>query len=699
HSATFSWAPSDSAKYYEFAYGPADEDEYTNTVRLTDAEYTMTDLDEQTTYKVKVTGYCDEEGENAAPDPLTAEFTTPEGCHTPTGFKVQDVTYYGATFISKQTQGILLEREIKVVSTDNLHTRFFKQPKDTLVQDKGLYDNTPYTAMTRAICRYGTSSKDTSEWSNAVSFTTPVDPANLPDTFDVKVVVAPAGAGMVTGAKKYVEDETITLTATANASYVFKGWVDADNDTVGRNATYTRLAKLEDDEESTDLKTHVLEYKAVFKKVYTIAVSASPTTGGTVTGAGTYDDGVEVTLTATPKTTHVFVEWQDGEGHSVATTATYKFKPTANGSYTAIFRDKLYYTLDAQVTPNADWGSVTFNPKPNEDDQYAEGKAVTLTAVPAQYCKFVAWKDAAGNTLSTNTSYTVSMDANKAVKAEFAQIRYTVTLKSDPNTNYGTIKGTAGSTTTGGQFVAGSTRRLVAQPKSGYAFVKWMSGSQQLGTDTVLQFVLTRDTTITAYFQEKPELDIKVTVEPANAGTVTGAGKVQRGQNAVLTANPAAHYAFKHWKRLDNSTVTSNPYTFKPDRDYTFTAVFRDLEQYTIAVTTDGNGSATGGGTFEEGSNVTVSATANENYYFVEWQDADGSTLSTEESYTFKAEGNITVKAVFAENNKYAVTLKRSPSSAAGTVTKTPDGTYFENDEVTITATPNKGYQFLHWLT
>ncbi|MDE6106246.1 MAG: fibronectin type III domain-containing protein, partial [Bacteroidales bacterium] len=88
HSATFSWAPSDSAKYYEFAYGPAEEDEYTNTVQLTDAEYTMTDLDEQTTYKVKVTGYCDEEGENAAPDPLTAEFTTPEGCHTPTGFKV-----------------------------------------------------------------------------------------------------------------------------------------------------------------------------------------------------------------------------------------------------------------------------------------------------------------------------------------------------------------------------------------------------------------------------------------------------------------------------------------------------------------------------------------------------------------------------------------------------------------------------------
>ncbi|MDE6307565.1 MAG: InlB B-repeat-containing protein, partial [Bacteroidales bacterium] len=694
HSATFSWAPSDSAKYYEFAYGPADEDEYANTVKLTDAEYTMTGLDDETTYKVKVTGYCDEDGENAAPDPLTAEFTTPEGCHTPTGFKVQDVTYYGATFISQQTQSILDEREIKVVSTDNLHTKFFKQPKDTLVQDKGLYDNTSYTAITRAICRYGTVSKDTSEWSNPISFTTLVDPANLPDTFDVKVVVAPAGAGVVTGAKKYVEDETISLTATANSGYVFKGWVDTYNDTVGREATYTRLAKLEDDEESSDLKTHVLEYKAVFKKVYTIAVNASPASAGTVTGAGTYDDGADVTLTATPKSTYVFQEWQDAEGNRVATTATYKFKPTANATYTAIFRTKLYYTLDAQVTPNADWGSVTYNPQPNEDEQYAEGQAVTLTAVPAQYCKFVAWKDADGNTLGTNTTYTVSMDANKAVKAEFAQIRYTVTLKSDPNTNYGTIKGTSGSTTTGGQFVGGSTRRLVAQPKSGYTFVKWMSGSQQLGTDTVLQFVLTRDTTITAYFQEKPELDIKVTVSPANAGTVTGAGKVKRGENAVLTATPAAHYAFKEWKRLDNSTIKNNPYTFKPDRDYTFTAVFRDLESFTVTVTQEGSGTVTGAGTYEEGQSVSLKATAAENYYFAEWQDADGSTLSTDETYTFTVTANTSVKAVFSENEKYQVSLSRNPS-AGGTVSGA--GSYHAGDEVTIAASPNKGYRFLYW--
>ncbi|MDE5736429.1 MAG: hypothetical protein K2H65_05085, partial [Bacteroidales bacterium] len=341
HSATFTWAPSDSAKYYDFAYGPADEEEYANVVKLTDAEYTMTELDDEREYKVMVTGYCDEEGENAAPDPLTATFTTPEACHVPTGFKVQDVTYYGATFISKQDQGILDEREVRVVSTDNLLTKYFKQPKDTLVQKSGLYDNTSYSAVTRAICRYGAGSVDTSAWSNAVTFTTPVDPANLPDTFDVKVAIAPAGAGLVTGAKKYVEGETITLTATANAGYIFKGWV-LDDDTVSRTATYTRMAKLEDEEEETNVKTHLLDFKAVFRKVHIITVNTQPTgtTGGTVTGAGTYDDGVEVTLTATPKSTYIFQEWQNAEGAQVSTNETYKFTPTASASFTAVFRLK-----------------------------------------------------------------------------------------------------------------------------------------------------------------------------------------------------------------------------------------------------------------------------------------------------------------------------------------------------------------------
>ena len=691
-SATFEWAPSEAAAYYEFAYGPKDETDYTNTVKLTEAEYTITGLDEQTTYKVMVTGYCDEEGENAAPDPLTAEFTTPEGCHPPTSFRVQDVTYYGATFTSKQTQTILEEREVKVVSTDESHTKVFKQPKDTLVQSSGLYDNTSYVAQTRSICRYGAASMDTSEWSTAITFTTPQDPANMPDTFNIQLLIEPLGAGTATGAGQYLEDEVVTMKATPNAGYKFVEWRDAKGNTISKNATRTVTMKTD---ETTTAKTHDSSFTAVFVRIYNIEVNVNNTAYGSATGGGTYENGQEVTLTATPKTNYVFDEWQDGNGQHVTTNATYKFKPTADASFTAVFRAKNYYSLDVAVTPNADWGSVTLNPQPNEDEQYQEGRSVTMTAVPAQYCKFVSWQDADGKVLSTDASYTVTMDGNKAVKAVFAQIRYTVTLKSDPSTAYGTINGTSGSTSTGGTFNAGTTRRLEAKPKSGYAFVKWMSGTKELGSNPVLEFVLTQDTTITAYFKEKEELDITVTVDPVGAGTITGAGKVKRGENAVLTATPNAHYAFKEWKRLDNTTVSANPYTFKPDRDYTFTAVFRNLEQFLVTVTTQGVGSVTGGGTYEEGATATLTATAGDHYHFAEWQDSKGNTLGTDETYTFTVTEGTTITAVFTENTKYTVSLTRLPSSAAGTTTGT--GQYEADADVTITATPAKGYKFVEW--
>ncbi|MDE7090131.1 MAG: fibronectin type III domain-containing protein, partial [Bacteroidales bacterium] len=639
--------------------------------------YKLTGLNENTAYKVTVIGYCDEE-ETMSTNELENTFTTLEACHTPTAFKVEDITSYGATFSSVNEQAIMVKRQVKVVSDDETYTHYFDQTENSLVLTDVLKDNMAYTAQTRSICE-----NDTSKWSTAISFTTPEDESMVKDSFNITLQVRPEGAGTVEGAGRYEEDTEITMKAVANDGFIFKGWIRLAGDTVSRQAN--RRIQVKDD--ST--------FIAVFRAQYTIDLLTQPTgtTGGTVTGAGTYEDGTEVTLTATPKTNYLFVAWVKAPGDTLSKNATHKFTPTASATYTAVFRAKQFFSLDVTVTPNADWGSVSFNPA-NEDDKYQEGREVTMTATPAQYCEFKGW--VVGNdTVSKELSYKVTMDGNKTYKAVFAQIRYTVTLKSDPNTNYGTIKGTSGSTTTGGTFVAGTTRRLVAQAKSGYAFVKWMSGTKELGTDTVLTFVLSRDTTITAYFKEKEELDIKVNIEPANTGTVTGAGKVKRGENAVLKAIPAAHYAFKEWRRLDNSTVKSNPYTFKPERDYTFTAVFRALEQYTVTVDATEGGSVSGAGTFEEGASVSLTATADENYYFAEWQDADGNTLETDETYTFTVTGNTTVKAVFTENDKYTVTLQRSPSSAAGTVIGA--GSYHENDEVTIKATANKGYKFLYW--
>ena len=70
--------------------------------------------------------------------------------------------------------------------------------------------------------------------------------------------------------------------------------------------------------------------------VYTVAATANPTAGGTVTGAGSYTDGSTCTLTATPASGYTFTNWTVGNT-VVSTNATYSFTVTANRTLKANF--------------------------------------------------------------------------------------------------------------------------------------------------------------------------------------------------------------------------------------------------------------------------------------------------------------------------------------------------------------------------
>jgi hypothetical protein len=68
-------------------------------------------------------------------------------------------------------------------------------------------------------------------------------------------------------------------------------------------------------------------------------MTASPATYGSVSGAGTFVEGSSVTVTATPKGSHSFVNWtQSGRG-VVSTSASYMLTmPSANATLTAHFK-------------------------------------------------------------------------------------------------------------------------------------------------------------------------------------------------------------------------------------------------------------------------------------------------------------------------------------------------------------------------
>ena len=65
---------------------------------------------------------------------------------------------------------------------------------------------------------------------------------------------------------------------------------------------------------------------------YTVAVSASPTNGGTVSGSGQYTSGQQATLSAVANSGYKFSQWNDGN-----TSATRSVTVVNNASFIATF--------------------------------------------------------------------------------------------------------------------------------------------------------------------------------------------------------------------------------------------------------------------------------------------------------------------------------------------------------------------------
>ena len=116
--------------------------------------------------------------------------------------------------------------------------------------------------------------------------------------------------------------------------------------------------------------------------------------------------------------------------------------------------------------------------------------------------------------------------------------------------------------------------------------------------------------------------------------------------------------------------------------------------QYNISATANpvGSGSIGGTGRYRRWDNCTLTAIPNEGYSFNRWTK-NGSTVSTNNPYTFQVTGNATFVAVF-DLNSYTITASANPT-AGGMVSG--GGTYNYGSTCSLTATPNTGYIFVGW--
>ena len=357
---------------------------------------------------------------------------------------------------------------------------------------------------------------------------------------------------------------------------------------------------------------------------YNITVSANPTNGGTVAGGGTYNQGQSCTVTATANSGYTFTNWTEN-GNVVSTQANYTFNVNSNRTLVANFTAQTQqYNITVSANPT-NGGTVTGG------GTYQQGQSCTVHATAATGYTFLRWTEN-GTQVSTNANYSFTVTGNRTLVAQFQQQTYTITATADPTTG-GTVTG-------GGTYNYGQSCTLTATPVTGsYIFVNWTKNGQQVSTNQTYSFTVTESAQYVAHF-ELQTFDINVSANPSYAGTVEGGGTYNFWQQCTVIATPNEGYDFLNWTENGNQVSTNPTYSFNVslDRDLVANFALQTIE-ITASVDPAEGGTATGGGTYNYGDEVTITVETNEDWAFRNWTE-NGVVLTEDKTFTFTATAN-----------------------------------------------------------
>ncbi|MBR4467819.1 MAG: T9SS type A sorting domain-containing protein [Bacteroidales bacterium] len=351
--------------------------------------------------------------------------------------------------------------------------------------------------------------------------------------YTVNVSANPTIGGSVAGGGTYNQGQSCTVTATPNAGYTFTNWTENGN-VVSTNRNYTFTV--------TGNRTLVANFQAQPQN-YTVTVSANPTNVGSVAGGGTYQQGQSCTVTASANTGYAFANWTEN-GNVVSTQANYTFTVNGNRTLVANFTPQ-QYTITATADP-VNGGNVTGG------GTFNYGNSCTLSATPATGYNFVRWTKN-GQQVSTNATYTFSVTESAAFVAQFQLQSCAIFVSAYP------VEG--GTTTGGGSYLYGDNITVTATANEGYNFISWVEGDNVVSAEANYSFTVTGNRSLTANF-ELQTFEVKVSVNPSEAGTVTGEGTYNYGDEVTLTIVRNEDWAFENW--TENGEVVSEEmnYTF-----------------------------------------------------------------------------------------------------------------------------------------
>ena len=174
-----------------------------------------------------------------------------------------------------------------------------------------------------------------------------------------------------------------------------------------------------------------------------------------------------------------------------------------------------------------------------------------------------------------------------------------------------------------------------------------------------------------------PTAAIALSAAPGDGGAVTGAHPYPAGSTATVTATPNPSYVFVHWTENGIPVSAQARYTFAASAARSLVAQFAHGYTVTAGASPSSGGSVSGDGPYPAGTSVTLTATANPNYTFVNWTE-NGIAVSANASYVFTLDANRTLVANFIPAQGQTISAYTQTASPAGGVLKSswypPDG-------------------------
>jgi Divergent InlB B-repeat domain/Bacterial Ig-like domain (group 2) len=444
-----------------------------------------------------------------------------------------------------------------------------------------------------------------------------------------------------------------------------------------------------------------------------------------------FPTGTSVTLLPHAGPTGAFGTWSGNCTGSAACTVAMSANRTVNATFVA----------GATLTVNvlSPGGRVSSSPAglTNCADScsanFAVDTTVTLTASAVPGGAFTGW---GGFCAFRGTSPTcqVPLTTNQTVTANFTlkTFRLNVTVATPAGTSgqgaVGEIGGPTiacfGAGTCSTDIGQGTSVSLVATPQAGNRFLNWSGGPCNGQTTlTCRTFNMTANASITALF--RASTGVQVLRAGNGAGTVTGAGfncgvdcfeSVFTGTSVSLTATPAIGSSFTGWSGDVCNGVTTGPCVFAAAGvSETVGATFQlKKQQLTVTSRPSGNvvngvslpggatidcgsGGAVCGGVFDYGTPVTLQATPNAGFAFVNWTGT-ACVGSTNATCAFALKANVSVTPNFRART--LVTIVKA-GNGAGTVSGLGiscgadcSENEFDGKTVTLTAAPAVGSRF-----